>query len=331
MARKKKGDIAQVQDPDGNIFEGDENLEKVHKGEVVEEPDYPLASPETDALRDKIKDLTQNISNSYWELSLLVHQVHANKLYKTWGYKEFPEWTAAELGFQKRKAHYLVQFQEYCGKRLPQVLPPAETLSAIDQLKTIGWSKALEIAKENVITQENYVEVLSHAQTDKIDEFISRLKLIKSEMKEEDKEDSNETNTMKTFRKSFIMTTSQEEIITSAIEKAKKAINKDKTSDTVALEYICNDFEANGEVDPADIFSKLERIFGCSIIAITDDGQRILFGSDTLSRLSGSQPDTDTQELVETVEMEKMQAPIAEEIYSEQTGIAFGDIPLAEG
>ena len=332
MARKKKGDIAQVQDPDGNIFEGDENAEKVRTGEVVTGPDYPIATPETDALRDKIKFLTQNISNSFWELSLLVHQVHANKLYKTWGYTEFPEWTAAELGFEKRKAHYLVQFQEYCGKRLPQVLPPDDMVSAIDQLKTVGWSKALEIAKENVITKDNYVEILSHAQTDKVDEFITRLKLIKSEMKEADKQDSDDTNTMKTFRKSFLMTTSQEEVISSAIEKAKKAINKEKTSDTAALEYICVDFEANGQVDPADVFSKLERVFGCSIIAITDDGQRILFGSDTLMRLTGS-----SQETTETTE-EPMQPEaklVLHESYSDsQEGLDVaveGDIPLAEG
>lgn len=284
MVRKKKGDISQVSDPDGNIFESDG---EVKTGELVEDSDYPLPSPETDAMRDKIRHLSQNLSRDHWELSLLVYQVHAHKLYRTWGYEEFADWTSAELGFQKRKAHYLVQFQDYCTKRLPEVLPPEARESAIDQLKNIGWCKALEIAKENVITKDNYTEIFSHAQTDKIDEFINRLKLIKSEMKDSDKEDSDQTNTMKTFRKSFVMTTPQQEIIESAIGKAKAAIGNDKLPDTVALEYICTDFEANGGVDPADIFSKLERVFGCSIIAVSDDGSQIVFGLETLTRLTG--------------------------------------------
>ena len=85
-------------------------------------------------------------------------------------------------------------------------------------------------------------------------------------------------------------------------------------------------------MDPADVFSKLERVFGCSIIAITDDGQRILFGSDTLMRLTGS-----SQETTETTE-EPMQPEaklVLHESYSDsQEGLDVaveGDIPLAEG
>lgn len=299
MGRKKKGDLGITQDPDGNIFENDGQslaLVEVQEGEM----DYPLASPESEALREKIKILTKSISQNYWELSALVYEVYSKKLFKTWGFESFIDWSNIELGIQKRKSYYLVEFQEYCNKRIKEILPAQEDQeAAIDQLKKVGWIKALEIAKENVLTKDNYAEVLEKAEAVKIDQLITELKLIKSGMTDEEKEDSNETNTMKTFRKTFIMTTTQEEIIFGAIDKAKKAINKEKTSDTIALEYICADFEANSSVDLADTLSKIERIFGCSLIAMSNDGSNILFGSDTLYSLIKETPEEELEAKVE--------------------------------
>lgn len=277
MARKRKGDIDAV-DPEGNFIEGESVL--------ISEPEeaFPESTEETEAVREKIKSLTKFIGDGYWELSQLVWRVNKERLYKTWGYPEFSEWASEEMGFQKRKAYYLVQFQDYCENDLRKLLPSVSYNNAVDQLKEVGWSKALELAKSEVLTPENYVQILEEAKTDKIDELVDKLKLIKTNDKL-DKENGVTENTMKKVKRSFNLTTSQEELLQNALEKAKSAINRDDVSPEFALEYMAGDFLANCVGNLAGSLSQIERIHNVAIVAFADN-KNVVFGEDTLRAIS---------------------------------------------
>lgn len=280
MARKRKGDIGGVVDPDGNFLE-DSGTELV--AEVVD--DFPLATPETDQLREKIKNLTQSISKCYYDLSSLVYKVNKERLYKTWGYGEFAEWANLELGFQKRKAYYLVQFQDYCEKDLRELLPEGDYKEALEQLKEVGWTKALEIAKSKILTQDNCHQLLEEAKDDQIDQLVDKINIIKSGEKSDDN-DGVTQNTMKKVPLKFKVTTAQEELWLNAFEKAKMAINRDDVSPEFALEFIVGDFLSGCASNLEGSLSQIERVHGVSVVAFSDADKKVLFGVDTLKAIA---------------------------------------------
>lgn len=280
---KRKGDITDVTDPDGNFLEEGETAL-----ETTVEDDFPIASEETEAVRQQIKTLTQSISNCYYDLSILVWKVNKDKLYKTWGYGKFEDWACEELGFQRRKAYYLVEFQEYCNKDLRNILPDtSEYNSAIDQLKEVGWTKALELAKSKVLTRDNCHNLLEEAKEDKIEEFVGKLKIIKNAESGE-KDDGVTENTMKKVKRTFSLTTAQEELLQTAIEKAKAAIKRDEVSDEFALEYIVGDFIASFAGSMSASLSHVERIHNVSLVAFSDNNREVVYGEETLRAISQS-------------------------------------------
>lgn len=281
MARKRKGDLVNVTDPDGNFLEDAESV--LVPSEV--EDDFPLASPETEQLREKIKVLTQSISRGYYDLSSLVYKVNKEKLYKTWGYSEFSEWANIELGFQKRKAYYLVQFQDYCEKDLKEILPPTEYKETLDQLKEVGWTKALEIAKSKILNKDNAKQLLEEAKDDQIDELVDKINIIKAGDKLE-KDDGVTENTMKKVKVRFTLTTAQEELWLNAFEKAKMAINKDEVSPEFAFEYINGDFLSGFASSLEASLSQIERIHGVSLVAFSDADKKVMFGVETLKAIA---------------------------------------------
>lgn len=281
MARRK-GDIANVVDPDGNVFEDDGT---VLIPEVQD--DFPIASAETDALRLQIKNLTQSISNCYWDLSTLVYKVNKERLYKTWGYGQFEDWANLELGFKKRKAYYLIEFQNYCMNDLKTLLPDSAQYSeAVEQLKEVGWTKALEIAKSKILSKENCYQLLEEAKVDKIDEFVDKINIIKTQEKLDKGDNGVTENTMKKVKATFKLTTAQEELLQSAIEKAKVAINREDVSPEFALEYITGDFLAGAVSSLEAALSQIERIHNVSVVAFSDDDKKVVYGGDTLVAIS---------------------------------------------
>jgi len=280
MGRKRKGDIGNITDPDGNFLESEEVL--VPETQI----DFPLASEETEKVRQDIKNLTASISNCYYELSCLVYKVNKERLYKTWGYSEFADWASEELGFQKRKAYYLVQFQDYCSKDLKQLLPDQqEYTEVLGQLKTVGWTKALEIVKTKILNKENCVKLLTEAKEDKIDDFIDKIKVIKTNEKLE-KDDGITENTMKKVKMTFKLTTAQEELVLNALEKAKMAINREDVSQEFALEYMAGDFLAGAVSSLESALSQTERIHSVSVVAFNDVDKKVVYGADTLVAIS---------------------------------------------
>ena len=281
MARKRKGDIGGVVDPDGNFLE-DADSELVPM-EVVD--DFPLASPETDQLRETIKNLTQSISKCYYDLSSLVYKVNKERLYKTWGYNDFAEWANLELGFQKRKAYYLVQFQDYCEKDLKELLPDGQYKEVLEQLKEVGWTKALEIAKSKILSRDNCQQLLEEAKDDQIDQLVDKINIIKSGDKTGN-DDGVTENTMKKVSLRFKLTTAQEELWLNAFEKAKMAINKDDVSPEFALEFIVGDFLAGCGNSLESSLSQIERIHSVSVVAFSDNDKKVVFGVDTLKAIA---------------------------------------------
>jgi hypothetical protein len=285
MAKKNKGDIVGVEDPEGNFLE---ETETALVADVEVEDDIPEETAETQALREEITGLTQTINKTYWDLSHAVWKVNTNRYYKTWGFTRFEDWAEQELSLQRRKAFNLVQFCEYCHGSLKEALPAAKYTEVICELKEVGWSKALEIASAKVITKDNVDEVMAEAQDSSVQEFSTKIKLLKAVEEQEAKDNNGVTeNTMKKVKRAFRLTTTQDEIVQAALEKARAAINRPNVGDEFALEYICGDFEANASTDIAYTLSNLERTLGLSIVAFREDGPEVevAYGSETLQRM----------------------------------------------
>jgi hypothetical protein len=65
MAKKNKGDIVSVVDPDGNFLE---ETESALVPDVVTEEDFPVETEETNQLREEIAGLTKAVNKSYFDL-----------------------------------------------------------------------------------------------------------------------------------------------------------------------------------------------------------------------------------------------------------------------
>jgi hypothetical protein len=272
------------------------NLEAVDV-EVIDESvvlpvDLQVDPQEAEELKKKVHDCIVNLSVSYFELSKYLGEIQRKKLYKAWGYPSVQEWVTNEYKFQRRKAYYLVRIDEYFNNSLPEKLPEdlyEETLSAA---KDIGWSKASVIASQNVLNEQNCREVMQAARDLTVEALTEKCKSIKDAMREgidaSDDEEDRPPNLMKMVTKSFKFSEYDKEIIDAALERAKEMLGDSKTKDGKALSFICSDFEANSGVDIADHLSKLERLLGISVIAISDSSQKIVFGKESLERLAAA-------------------------------------------
>jgi hypothetical protein len=285
MAKKNKGDIVSVVDPDGNFLE---ETGSALVPDVVTEEDFPVETEETNKLREEIAGLTKAVNKSYFDLSRCVWLVNKNRYYRTWGFTRFEDWAEQEFGFQRRKAFNFVAFYEYCDGQLKEKLSAGKYTQVIAELEEVGWSKALEIANAKIITSENVDEVMAEAQESSVVELATKIKLLKA-TEEQAADDNNGVteNTMKRVKRAFRLTTAQDEIVLAALEKARAAINRPNVGDEFALEYICADFEANASTDISYTLSNLERSLGIQIVAFKDDaeGTEVCFGGETLNRL----------------------------------------------
>lgn len=285
--KQAAGDLEFFIDPTGEVV----NLAVLDGQEVLVESETEIAeTPETAKVRSRIQELGKEISDAYWELSELVARVNHDKLYRTWGYTRFEDWAKAECDMGRRQAFAFVKIQNYFGADLKQKLLGQPELydEAVETAKTIGWCKALKLASENVMNAGNAEDVLEKARSLSVDDLETECRSVFKEMRDEEKEDSSETNTMKSVRKAFVLTTYQENVVNVALEKAKATLSAG-ASDGSALAFICGEYDATGSKSLQETLSNLERQLGITLIAIVEDKDTIAYGGDALERITGTE------------------------------------------
>ncbi len=104
-------------------------------------------------VRAEIQRLKGEVDARYRRLGVLLKEVREKELYLEYGFASFEEWVRVELGFQERKARYLVSLVE--GFERAGVTE--------EEAATIEQSKAAAIAP--VLTTENKEEWLEKART----------------------------------------------------------------------------------------------------------------------------------------------------------------------
>lgn len=290
MVNSVDGDLGVV-DPDG--VETEEGLDLMNDFEDDEEDEdsvelSQVETPEARKVRVRIEELGKNISESFFELASLIDRVHDEKLFKQWGHKKFADWAQAEFQMGRRKAYNLRKISEYFNKTLKKELPEAKHEEVVTTVKDIGWSKALELANENVITNDNVDEVLGAAKEQTVEGLRSQCRNeFKANMTDEQKEKSDDTNNMKQVRKSFQLYLSQVEVVETAIEKAKAQM-KEGATDSGALTNICADFDAaNDSFSLSDKLAQLEQVNNIKIVAFDPKKSEVIYGIENLEEIAG--------------------------------------------
>ena len=288
-----EGDIASVVDPDGTETEGlvvfDDCETEVLEADDGDDPEENFAIPTDEGrrIRKRIKALVGKVNDSYWELSELVAKVHTEKLYRQWGFKKFPDWAKDEFNLGRRKAYNFAEIQNYFNGKIKKELPEASYNEVVDTVKTIGWSKALVLAQSNVINQGNYGDVIEAAKELSYDDLKKEVVRRFKDLTDEEKENSVETNNMKTVRKSYVFTAQQEVEVTRAVTKAKSQM-REGAKDSAAIALICAEYDANNsESTLAEKLSMFERLLGIQLVAIDEQGETVLYGDEVLQNMAG--------------------------------------------
>ena len=169
------------------------------------------------------------IDESYQNLAKLLHETYDNGYYIRWGFENFKEYCESEVGVQYRKARYLVGI--------------AQTIKDLDinwsEVEGIGWTKLrtlLPMLKEE--GEGDWLELAKQYSVKELERIVKDHK---------DGFDMSAQGGDKIITLTFRMTPETSEIVTDALDTAKKAV---ETSDNVlALEQMCFDYVMNqGEV-----------------------------------------------------------------------------------
>lgn len=200
-------------------------------------------------VRKELLDAQQLIEENYISLAQLLSEAYHKEFHLEWGFNDFREYCDAELGVDYRKAMYLVDiWDKIKGLGLPK-----------GRVAKLGWTKMKDIAA--VINEKNAKEWLDKAEKMTSRELTEAVKIIR-------KKDTSGTSVPTVTTMTLRMSESEANVITEAIEEAKKLIENDNS--VVALEMICQDWlEAKGtqpEVTTiTDHVDYLEKVYGVTI------------------------------------------------------------------
>lgn len=256
-------------------------------------------------VRKKVLSLTKTVDESYVEMSRLLFKVHAGSYWSDWGHESFEDYVKEELGFEERKAKYLVAI----WKRLRVDLNVSRK-----KLERLGWTKAKEILR--VVDEKNIDDWLDKAYSMKVSELQKAVK--KRLGKKGADEDFHTVN--------FKLSTEQYENVEEAIEQAKIEADTDKRGH--AFDVICTEWKA-GKLKPTEklpwILKQIERVFGVKLIALRDEAvaKRIIAmlksgkiekGSkvEKLAKVKASAESEEEPETEETEEAEEPETATAE-------------------
>lgn len=298
---KKTDDVAlEVKEEKGEVSEISV-AELADAGNIDIVDDVVEDNPELQEFRESVKDKIKNLRDSFWYVAEAFVRVRNEKLFKTWGFRSFEAYLEEECEYSRSSAFLLMKTYTYFKDELKDRL--SECSESYDQLvsvvKEVGWAKASKLAQEQVITPETVDEILEALKTLTVSALEAKCKNIVSTLPEDVQEDLRESNDMKTVKKNFQLTLHELDVVENAIKKAKTFL-REGAKDSKALAFICGEYDSSniaaaGEDNMGDYLYKLERLLGIDLIAVSQNGEKILYGQDTVKRLAGETSTTETE------------------------------------
>ena len=234
---KKKGQDVALAPKSGEILPADPIKDIVHE---VENMDKKTAL-------ELAVELNEQADIAFFRLGGILSLVSANGWWQTDDnkYPTFRAYIEQEHGLEYRKATYWIAIYNALAKSdVPW-----------EKIKTVGWTKLKEIAK--VLTVENVDDWVEKAE--KVN-TLTLHDMVKKETEGGTTDDGTPAETEKVTTKTFKVHAGQKEVIEAAIKKAREVSGTEV--DTMALEYICQDFlggsgAQNSSMTPAQQLAKL--------------------------------------------------------------------------
>jgi len=282
--------------PEAALEPGSSAQLAVLRGNDIEAPDDDEDNGDVRAeLREKIKVLIRSADDLYWDLAQAIATVANDKLYKKWGYSSFEAYVNEECRIDKRKGQYFVQIHNYFSTNLKAVLVSAPEVyeSYLTLARQLGWVKARILAKEQVVTETNAQALLDKIQNCTVRELEDICSVAASELSEEESDKRTDENVDKLVRLTFQVTLAQKDDIEKAIEHALGLLPSNATrSSALSMglrSYMDSDITGRGgSLNVGSHLSHQERILELQLVAF-DHGNNIVFGSDTLEKLSAAE------------------------------------------
>lgn len=286
--------------PSAALQEGSETQLAVMDGNAIEAPEDNDTAPEHDPMaeeaRTHLKEIFFKQDSCFWTVAKDMAYIANKKSYQGWGFKTFEQFLDAEFSIGKRKGQYYVQVYNYFESSVRATLRDMDSvyINLMDKIRDVGWTKGRVLAREQVITPGNVEEVIGKLGDLGYRELETYCKSLRESMSDKDRENADDNNDMKTVRVAFQCSLPQKDDIESAIDLAMTMAGKETTRtgamSWVARDYVSTNVAAQGKSGPeaqAETFSKFERLFGVTIIAISDDTKKVTYGQQNLDRLSG--------------------------------------------
>ena len=173
---------------------------------------------EAEQKREGIKKLLQDIDSNWFDLSLELFDVYANKLYITWGFENFRDFVELDLQLEYRVAMYRVKMAK------------AISIYEIEkeQVVDIGWTKFKELLPFLSNNQQKNQKLFELARKLTVKELQAKLK--------------KKTNAKKdSIRLSFSFNPEQYEIIEEALELGKETFgieDKNRILEAIISEWL---------------------------------------------------------------------------------------------
>lgn len=289
------------EDPSAALEKGSAANLAVLQGNEVVGPEE-MEGIDVEYARKKLEEvdrLFKLVDETYWHLSAEIAEVNNKKLYKIFGHKTFEEYIN-KFGKDRRTGYYLVQVFNYFNHELRTILAekPEDYQYVTDKAKTFGWTKAMKLATNRIITPDNARDVADKAEMFSVKELDMFCKAVDADKTEEQKEDDVDNNDLKTVRTTFQLYLHQHKVVEEAVTKALSMMKQGATK-SGAIAMVCQEFLATHVTSQgrdsgvAESCAQLERNLGLSVVAIDEDVGKIVYGEKYLAKLAGDEPTDD--------------------------------------
>lgn len=202
-------------------------------------------------IREEIQEECAKIESGYVGLAQKLHETVMQAYWVKWGFSSFEEFCTEELQIGYRRASYLVQI--------------AETVASLkipwDDISSIGWTKMRTIlpALKDGVDVGEWLNLCSELSVKDLEKLVKDHKM---------GVEINPTGGDALVTLKFRVTREQYDIISDALEAAKKIIELD--NDVMALEQIAYDFFMGTDGDTDNLTMEtmvafIEKKFGVEI------------------------------------------------------------------
>lgn len=224
---KKKGTAVAKADA---IVEG----EIIDKGDVIVSIVHEIENMDDKDLKDVVGKLYDTNDKNRFKLGGVLSVIFNKELYKPQTFNDFVE---ENYGIDWRSARYLIEVYKAI----------VNSKMSWEKAKEIGWTKIMKIGK--VLTADNADNWIALASTNTVKQLEKIIKNSTKPLLTDGSEGEDKPTTSKTFK----LHDGQIEVVLAALEKAKNVSGTEV--DSVALEYVCNDFL--GSYTPAQLLQAI--------------------------------------------------------------------------